>query len=220
MVGDANKYLSDQAPWKIKDDPARLGHDPARGAAGGQRLQHAAHAVPAALRAEDPRAARRHRRARADAGDARGRRIWTVARATRSSPVTTPVGARWESVPLEVGRALAAAEAGLPQARSLHCGRGAGPPRRLVLAGDIAGRVGLGHVAPSRRLSSPRSHTSGRAASRLQAWTATRCPDRTGAAVPVLVPSTRRVDRRTGCDRRSASGCAPVRDVPTRGSRR
>jgi methionyl-tRNA synthetase len=25
VVGDANKYLSDQAPWKIKDDPARLG---------------------------------------------------------------------------------------------------------------------------------------------------------------------------------------------------
>jgi methionyl-tRNA synthetase len=25
VVGDANKYLSDQAPWKIKDDPERLG---------------------------------------------------------------------------------------------------------------------------------------------------------------------------------------------------
>jgi len=25
VVSDANKYLSDQAPWKIKDDPARLG---------------------------------------------------------------------------------------------------------------------------------------------------------------------------------------------------
>jgi len=25
VVGDANKYLSDQAPWKIKDDPQRLG---------------------------------------------------------------------------------------------------------------------------------------------------------------------------------------------------
>ena len=47
---------------------------PARRAAGGQRLQHAAHAVPAALRAEGPRAARRHRRARADAGDRGGRR--------------------------------------------------------------------------------------------------------------------------------------------------
>ena len=23
MVADANKYLSDQAPWKLKDDPAR-----------------------------------------------------------------------------------------------------------------------------------------------------------------------------------------------------
>ncbi|HKS99916.1 MAG TPA: methionine--tRNA ligase [Rugosimonospora sp.] len=25
VVGEANKYLSDQAPWKIKDDPARMG---------------------------------------------------------------------------------------------------------------------------------------------------------------------------------------------------
>ncbi len=25
VVSEANKYLSDQAPWKIKDDPARLG---------------------------------------------------------------------------------------------------------------------------------------------------------------------------------------------------
>jgi methionyl-tRNA synthetase len=25
VVGEANKYLSDQAPWKIKDDPVRLG---------------------------------------------------------------------------------------------------------------------------------------------------------------------------------------------------
>jgi methionyl-tRNA synthetase len=25
VVGEANKYLSDQAPWKIKDDPARVG---------------------------------------------------------------------------------------------------------------------------------------------------------------------------------------------------
>jgi len=24
-VGEANKYLSDQAPWKLKDDPARVG---------------------------------------------------------------------------------------------------------------------------------------------------------------------------------------------------
>ena len=25
IVGEANKYLSDQAPWKLKDDPARMG---------------------------------------------------------------------------------------------------------------------------------------------------------------------------------------------------
>jgi methionyl-tRNA synthetase len=25
VVAEANKYLSDQAPWKLKDDPARMG---------------------------------------------------------------------------------------------------------------------------------------------------------------------------------------------------
>ena len=131
VVAEANKYLSDQAPWKLKDDPDAAGHDPARGAAGGQRLQHAAHAVPAALRAEDPRAARRHRRARADA--ARSPRS-TTSTAGPAYPVITgdyTVGARWESVPLEVGPAAGAAEAGVPQARPVHCGRGAGPPGRV-----------------------------------------------------------------------------------------
>ena len=76
VVGEANKYLSDQAPWKIKDTEIperreRLGTDPARGPAGGQRLQRAPDAVPAALGPAHPRAARRQRRARADAGDPR-----------------------------------------------------------------------------------------------------------------------------------------------------
>ena len=107
VVAEANKYLSDQAPWKIKDEPqSPAGHHPARRAAGGQRLQHAADAVPAALRAEDPRAARRYRRARADAGDRRGGRSGR----RPGYPVITgdyTVGARWESVPIEVGRPLA-----------------------------------------------------------------------------------------------------------------
>ena len=102
MVAEANKYLSDQAPWKLKDDPSPDGHRPARRAAGGQRLQHAAHAVPAALRAEGPRAARRHRRARADAGDRARSTTSTAARRTRSSPATTPsarAGSRCRSWP-------------------------------------------------------------------------------------------------------------------------
>ena len=76
VVAEANKYLSEQAPVEAqgRGRQAADGHHPARRAAGGQRRQHAAHPVPAALRAEDPRAARRHRRARADAGDRGGRR--------------------------------------------------------------------------------------------------------------------------------------------------
>ena len=51
VVGEANKYLSDQAPWKLKDrrERERLGTILHVAAAGGQRLQHAADAVPAAL---------------------------------------------------------------------------------------------------------------------------------------------------------------------------
>ena len=67
-------------PGAVEDQgrPGAAGHDPARRAAGGQRLQRAADPVPAALRAEDPRAARRHRGPRPDAGarGGRGPRRW------------------------------------------------------------------------------------------------------------------------------------------------
>ena len=74
MVGEANKYLSDQAPWKIKDDPDRLG-----------TILHVALQVVSDCNVlltpflphsaqKHPRAAGRHRCARADAGDPGGRR--------------------------------------------------------------------------------------------------------------------------------------------------
>ena len=61
MVAEANKYLSDQAPWKLKDDEdkPRMGTVLHVALQVVSDAQHAAHAVPAALRAEGARAARR-----------------------------------------------------------------------------------------------------------------------------------------------------------------
>ena len=106
VVGEANKYLSDQAPWKIKDDPKRLGtilHVALQVVSDANTLltpflPHSAQKIhellggtgvhaplPSIVEVED-----------LDGGP--------------GYPVLTgdyTVGARWESVPLEVGRALA-----------------------------------------------------------------------------------------------------------------
>ncbi len=76
VVAEANKYLSDQAPWKLKAEAekprqATILHVALQAVS---RLQHAAEPVPAARRPEGVRAARRHRGARADAGHRGGRR--------------------------------------------------------------------------------------------------------------------------------------------------
>jgi len=106
VVGDANKYLSDQAPWKIKDDPKRLGtilYVALQVVSDANTLltpflPHSAQKIhellggtgvhaplPSIVEVED-----------LDGGPA--------------YPVITgdySVGTRWESTPLEVGRALA-----------------------------------------------------------------------------------------------------------------
>jgi methionyl-tRNA synthetase len=106
LVGEANKYLSDQAPWKIKDDPKRLGtvlHVALQVISDANTLltpflPHSAQKIhellggtgvhaplPSIVEVED-----------LDGGPA--------------YPVLTgdySVGARWESTPIEVGRALA-----------------------------------------------------------------------------------------------------------------
>ena len=61
-VAEANKYLSEQAPWKLREsDPGPDADDPARRAAGGRRRQDAADAVPAGLVPEGLRDAGRVR---------------------------------------------------------------------------------------------------------------------------------------------------------------
>jgi methionyl-tRNA synthetase len=106
VVGEANKYLSDQAPWKIKDDPKRLGtilHAVLQVVSDCNTLltpflPHSAQKIhellggtgvhaplPSIVEVED-----------LDGGP--------------GYPVLTgdyTVGVRWESVPLEVGRTLA-----------------------------------------------------------------------------------------------------------------
>jgi methionyl-tRNA synthetase len=107
VVGDANKYLSDQAPWKIKDDPERLG-----------TILHVALQVVSdcntLLTPFLPHSAQRVHELLGGTGiHAPMPRLDEVddLDGGPSYPVITgdyTVGARWESVPLEVGRALAA----------------------------------------------------------------------------------------------------------------
>ena len=105
-VGDVNKYVSDQAPWKLKgdDERERLGtilHVTAQAVADCNTLlspflPHSANAVDRVLGGAGD--------VRADAADRRGRRTSTAAPATRSSPATTRRTRRWERRPSSPGR--------------------------------------------------------------------------------------------------------------------
>jgi methionyl-tRNA synthetase len=105
VVGDANKYLSDQAPWKIKDDPERLG-----------TILHVALQVVSdcnvLLTPFLPHSAQKIHELLGGTGvHAPMPEIHEVSDLDGGPgyPILTgdySVGARWESVPLEVGRAL------------------------------------------------------------------------------------------------------------------
>ena len=69
VVREANKYLADQAPWKLKDDPDRQRSILLRGAADGRRRQDPAHAVPAELLEQGLQDARRRGHLVLHAGD-------------------------------------------------------------------------------------------------------------------------------------------------------
>ena len=128
VVAAANKYLSDQEPWKLQGRPGPPRHGPAHRAAGGLRREHAAHAVPAALRAEGARGAGRHRAC--GRRSRRSRRSRTSTAGPADYPVLTgdyaAEQARWESTPIEVGRPAGQADADLRQA-----GPGAGRDGRV-----------------------------------------------------------------------------------------
>jgi len=106
VVGEANKYLSDQAPWKIKDDPKRLGtilHVALQVVSDANTLltpflPHSAQKIHELLGGTGVHAPLP---SIVDVEDLDG---------GPGYPVLTgdyTVGTRWESVPLEVGRALA-----------------------------------------------------------------------------------------------------------------
>jgi methionyl-tRNA synthetase len=106
VVGEANKYLSDQAPWKIKDDPARLG-----------TILHVALQVVSdcnvLMTPFLPHSAQRIHELLGGTGvhapmpeiseveDLDGGPAYPIITGDYTG------GARWESVPLQVGRALA-----------------------------------------------------------------------------------------------------------------
>ncbi|MEP6853639.1 MAG: class I tRNA ligase family protein, partial [bacterium] len=109
VVADANRYLSDQAPWKLKDDPARMA----------TVLHTALQAIDDAKTLLTPFLPGSSSRVHAALG---GGPAWapmpqlveveeTTAAGTPSYPVLTgdyTHTPRWTSVPLPVGRALSA----------------------------------------------------------------------------------------------------------------
>jgi methionyl-tRNA synthetase len=106
VVGDANKYLSDQAPWKIKDDPKRLGtilHVALQVVSDANTLltpflPHSAQKIHELLGGTGVHAPMPEIR---EVSDLDGGPDYPVITGDYT------VGARWESVPLEVGRSLA-----------------------------------------------------------------------------------------------------------------
>jgi methionyl-tRNA synthetase len=105
VVGDANKYLSDQAPWKIKDDPERLGtilHVALQVVSDCNVLltpflPHSAQKIHELLGGTGVHAPMPEIHEVSDLDGGPGYPILTGDYA---------VGAKWESVPLEVGRPL------------------------------------------------------------------------------------------------------------------
>jgi methionyl-tRNA synthetase len=106
VVADANRYLSDQAPWKIKDDPNRLGtilHVALQVVSDCNTLltpflPHSAQKIHEQLGGTGVHAPMPEIREVEDLDGGPGYPIITG---------DYTVGARWESVPIEAGRALA-----------------------------------------------------------------------------------------------------------------
>ena len=106
-VAEVNKYVSDSEPWKIKDDPARLGTVLHVVAQCVRRPQPGALAVPAVLGQRGRPGARRRGRRRADAAHRGGRGPRRRAGRTRSSPATTPACRPGRRHPIVVGAPVA-----------------------------------------------------------------------------------------------------------------
>ena len=130
VVAEANKYLSDQAPWKLKEDPARRD----------TVLHTALQAIKDCNTLLTPflphsaqtgaRAARRHRRLVGAAGDPRGHRPGRrLAVPDHHRALRRRAGRLGLHPAAAVGHAAGPADADLHQARPVDRGRGAGPPR-------------------------------------------------------------------------------------------
>jgi methionyl-tRNA synthetase len=106
VVGDANRYLSDQEPWKIKDDPKRLGtilHVALQVVSDANTLltpflPHSAQKIHELLGGTGVHAPLP---SIVEVDDLDGGPGYPVITGDYS------VGARWESIPIEAGRALA-----------------------------------------------------------------------------------------------------------------
>ena len=127
LVGEVNKYLSDEAPWKLKDDKDRMGtvlHVALQAIAYCNTiltpfLPHAAQQIHELMGGRGMHAPMPSIVEVDDLDGGAGYPILT-------GDYTTGVG--WEPVAIVAGRTAGRADAGVPQARSVDCGRGAGAP--------------------------------------------------------------------------------------------
>ena len=204
VVGEANKYLSDQAPWKLKDDPARMGtvlHVALQAVTDCNTLltpflPHAAQQIHELLGGTGVHAPMPSIVEVDDLDGGPGYPILTG---------DYTAGARWEPVPIVAGTPLARADAGLPQARPVDRGRGAGAARRVDASPMLRSRpIPAGTRRPPPR---DRLPAAARAAARSRCWTATRTSTSSAATRPRSIAAAAAV----GVDRLVQVGC----DVPS-----
>ena len=125
IVGEANKYLSDQAPWKLKDDPTRMGtvlHVALQAIRDCNTLltpflPHSAQQIHELLGGTGVHAPMPSIVEVDDLDGGPGYPILTG---------DYTVGREWESVPIVAGTPLAAPKPVFTQARPVDRGRGAG----------------------------------------------------------------------------------------------
>ena len=153
VVGEANKYLSDQAPWKLKDDPARRDTvlhvalqlvDDAK-ALLTPFLPDSCDAVDRMLGGDRPWAGQPELR---EVDDLDGGPGYPVLMGDYDT------AAVWESRPIRVGQPIAPPTPLFAQARPVGGRRGAGAPR----AGS---RVTRRQRVPPERRSAPQLRTQG-----------------------------------------------------------
>ena len=222
VVGEANKYLSDQAPWKLKNERPGADEDGAARCGAGDL------GLPDACCRRSCRTARRRctRRSAAPGPSRRCRRsarstTWTAARATRSCmgdyPAGTPTVAPVAVGADRAGHAGPGADAGLPQARRLRWWTRSWPGWRKRPGSAPQARSPAGtRISDSRP-----DRTTCEAPVASERWTVRPGPAQQGSAGPPAVrfPSGCRPSGSPAIRRAAGPGTAPGPPRPAPASR-